>query len=651
MLARPCRPLAAAFSFCLLSTGSAHAQAEPTPDFVVTATRTPQAVSRAGSAITVITADEIAKESPKSIADVLRRSPGLSVTESGGPGSATTVRIRGAESRHTMVLIDGIRVNDPSQGSGEFDFASLVPTEIERIEVLRGPQSALYGSDAIGGVINIITRKGSGAPRVHASAEAGSYASKGVRAGISGANGSVNYAFGLSGYDTAGFSRYGYRIGRIERSRLTPLEADSTRRLGVTGRVGVVLSEGVELEAGGYASANDAQYDAFADDSPSLASQQLFEGYTRLSALTFGGILHNSLTLSATRTDRKYKEISAFCHFPKDTNWCRDNYFGDRLAAEYQGDLKLGRFGLLTLGGRIEDEGLRVTAQDVRPVLSPRIQTNDVSQTTRSLFAIHQISPIENLHLSFGGRIDDVEDSDTFATWRATAAYEFLESRTVLRGSAGTGAKAPTLFQLYDPVYGTAGLTSERSFGVDAGIDQRLFDDRLVLSATAFYNRFRDLIDFSFSPTDCPPANVSGCFLNITRARSAGIELSADLEIVPAWLRAKVAYTYTNAIDAITDERLARRPLNEARVGLVVTPVRGLSIEPTLILVGERYSSAGEGDRLAPYAILYIYADYRNNDRVSVFARGENLTNAHYQEVLDFGTAGRSIYGGLRATW
>jgi vitamin B12 transporter len=599
----------------------------------------------------VITADEIAKESPKSIADVLRRSPGLSVTESGGPGSATTVRIRGAESRHTLVLIDGIRVNDPSNGSGEFDFANIVPTEIERIEVLRGPQSALYGSDAMGGVINIITRKGKGAPRAHASAEAGSYASKGLRAGVSGANGAVNYAFGLSGYDTAGFSRYGYRIGRIERNRLAPLEADSTKRLGATGRVGVTLSEGVELEAGGYASANDAQYDAFGDDSPSLASQRLAEGYTRLSALSFGGLLHHSLTLSASRADRDYKEVSAFCRFPKDTNWCRDTYFGDRRAAEYQGDLKLGRFGLLTIGGRLEDEALRVTAQDVRPVPTRRVQTNDVSQTTRSLFAIHQISPLENLHLSFGGRIDDIEKVDTFATWRATAAYEMLESHTVLRASVGTAAKAPTLFQLYDPLYGTAGLTSEHSLGVDAGIDQRLFDDRLVLSVTAFHNRFRDLIDFSFSPADCPPANLSGCYLNIARATTSGIEVSADLDIVPEWLRAKIAYTYTDAIDAITDERLARRPMNEARVGLVFKPAKNLSIEPTLILVGERYSSPRERDRLAPYARFDVYADYRINDRVSVFARGENLTNAHYEEVLDFGTAGRSVYGGLRATW
>ncbi len=294
---------------------------------------------------------------------------------------------------------------------------------------------------------------------------------------------------------------------------------------------------------------------------------------------------------------------------------------------------------------------MRTTAEDVRPTPTRRAETNDVSQMTRSLFAVHQVSPVENLHLSFGGRIDDVEDSDTFATWRATAAYEIPESRTTFRASVGTGAKAPTLFQLYDPVYGTDGLSSERSLGFDAGVDQRLFEDRLILSATFFHNRFRDLIDFSFSPTDCPPGNLSGCYLNVARARSSGIELSADMDVVPSWLRVKVAYTHLDAFDELTDRRLARRPADEARVGFVVTPMKGLSIEPTVILSGERYSSPGERDRLAPFARLDVYADYKINETFSVYARAENLTNAHYQEVLDFGTTGRAIYGGLRATW
>jgi vitamin B12 transporter len=642
--------LAAAVSLLALQVPSAQAQeANPVPDFVITATRTPQAISRAGSAISVIPGEEIAKSSPKSISDVLRRVPGLTITETGGPGSSTTVRIRGAESRHTLVLIDGVRVNDPSGATNEFDFASLVPTDLERIEVLRGPQSALYGSDAIGGVINVITKKGRGGPHVHASTEAGSYGSKGIRAGVSGGTGPLSYAFSITGYDTAGFSRYGYRIGRIERTRLWPLEADATKRLGASGRVSVAVTPDVEIEIGGYASLNNAEYDAaWGDfpDTPSLEKKRLAEGYTRLTALSFDGLLRNTVLVSANRTMRDYKEIG----YNFGPSWSRDGYVGDRVAAEYQGDLKLGTFGLLTFGTRLERERLLTESEPVLPVPGPSVETNDASQTTRSVFAIHQISLWENLHLSLGGRIDDIENGDRFATWRATAAYEVPHSGTKFRASVGTGAKAPTLFQQFDPIYGTPGLEAEKSIGFDIGVDQRLFDDRLTLSATVFVNRFRDLIDFSFSPADCPPENAFGCYLNVARARTSGLELAADFDVTE-WLGLKLAYTHLEALDEITDKRLARRPEDEARLGLVLKPIRDLSIEPTLVLAGSRFSSTGEQDRLAPYARLDIYADYRINDTLSLFARAENVTDARYEEVLNYGTPGRSFYAGLRATW
>jgi vitamin B12 transporter len=644
------RLLAAAVSICV-SQAAAQAQSVPTPDIVVTATRTPLAISQAGSAISVITAEEIAKVPQNSIVEVFRRVPGLTVNQSGGPGSATTVRIRGAEARQTLVLIDGVRVNDPAQGSNEFDFANLMPVDIERIEVLRGPQSALYGSDAMGGVINIITRKGRGAPRFSTGTEVGSYGSKGARAAVSGGTDRLSYAFSLTGYDTAGFSRYGYRIGRIERTRLWPLEADSARQLGASGRVGVSLTDNVELEVGGYASLNKAQYDLPFDDTPSFADQGLAEGHARLTALTLDGLLRNTVLISASRTDRTYNEVSAFCRFPDFVPvWCRDNLVGDRTTAQYQGDLKLGPFGLLTFGAAIEREGLRTSAQDVQPVLTPWRETSDVARSTRSAFALHQISLWENLHLSLSGRVDDVENVDTFATWRATAAYEIPATGTIFRTSVGTGAKAPTLFQLYDPSYGSPGLQPERSLGVDGGIDQRLFDDRLTLSATVFLNRFRDLIDFVPDPS-CPPTALYGCYVNVARARTSGLELAADLDIVPAWLRLKLAYTYLSAIDLRTEKHLARRPENEGRVGFIITPVRDLSIEPAVVFVGERFSSLGQRDRLAPYARLDLYADYRINDTFSVYARAENLTDARYQEIRDYGTAGRAFYGGLRATW
>jgi vitamin B12 transporter len=634
-----------------LVTG-AYAQSSPTPDFVVTATRTPQAISRAGSAITVITAEEIVKESPKDIANLLRRVPGLTLTQAGGAGAVTNVRLRGADAKHTLVLIDGVRVNDPSTGSSEFDFSNIVLTDIERIEVLRGPQSALYGSDAMGGVINIITRKGKGAPRILASTEAGSYGSKGLSVGISGSTGPLSYAFSLAGYDSAGFSRYGYRIGRIEHRRAWPLEADASRRLGATGRVGIALSDTTELEFGGYASLNKGQYDgAFGTypDTPAVSEQELAEGYTRLTALAFDGILRNTVLVSANRTARDYRDYS-FSGLPVRMSGTESGYVGNRWGAEYQGDLNLGSFGLLTFGTKYEQERLRTTSRGLLPIPGPSTETNDASQATASAFAIHQISLWDHLHLSLGGRIDQIQNGERFATWRATAAYELPQTATTLRTSIGTGAKAPTLFQLYDPTYGTPGLQPEHSLGYDVGIDQRLWDDRVILSATLFSNRFRDLIEFVSGPT-CPPTTPFGCYRNVARARTSGLELSADVDIVPSWLRLKAVYTYLEAVDAITHKRLARRPEQEGRIGLVLTPAPGLSIEPSVVLVGKRFSSSGERDKLDPYARFDILADYKINDTFSVFARVENITDAKYEEVRNYGTAGRSFYAGIRATW
>jgi vitamin B12 transporter len=648
------RLLVASASFCAFFSGSARAQSvadpAPLPDIVITATRTPLAISQAGSAISVITAEEIAKESPKSMADVLRRVPGLSVVESGGPGGTTSVRIRGGEARHTLVLIDGVRVNDPSSGSAEFDFANLVATDIERIEVLRGPQSALYGSDAMGGVINVITRKGKGAPRFSTSLEGGSYGTKAARAAVSGSDGPVSYAFSATGFDTAGFSRYGYRIGRIEKPRFWPLEPDGAQRLGASGRVAVALSPDAELEVGGYGSFNGAQYDAaFGDlpDSPSQSQQRLFEGHTRLTFHTLDRLLRNTVLVSASRTNRHYRDVSAF---GPTLSWSSSGFTGDRVSAEYQGDLKLGTFGLITFGAKTERERFTAKARDVLPFPSAERETDDASQTTRSLFALYQFSPLENLHVSLGGRFDDIEDGDRFGTWRATAAYEVPDSGMKIRGSVGTGAKAPSLYQQFDPNYGNPALEPEHSVGFDVGIDQRLLDDRLLLSVTFFANRFRNLIDFA-SSGECRPDQAFGCFVNIARATTSGVELSAEADVVPSWLRIKATYTHLEAFDQVTDLRLARRPQDEGRLGVIMTPMAGLSIEPSVVFAGTRFSSTGEQLKLQPYARFDIYADYRIDDTFSVYARAENLTDARYQDVFDYGTAGRSFYAGLRATW
>jgi vitamin B12 transporter len=255
----------------------------------------------------------------------------------------------------------------------------------------------------------------------------------------------------------------------------------------------------------------------------------------------------------------------------------------------------------------------------------------------------------ERLHLSLGGRVDDVQDVDRFATGRATLAYDIWETGTKLRASVGTGAKAPSVFQLFSN-FGTASLASEHSIGVDAGIDQRLLDDRVRLSATAFYNRYQNLIDFSVDAALCGPARPFGCYFNISAAETYGVELEADAGL-NEFVRLKGAYTYLQAEDLTTGLELARRPNHQAFIGVALNPTPQWTIEPRLTLVGERFSSPGERDRLAPYARLDLLSDYKVTDHLTVFVRAENLTDARYEEVRNYGTPGRSIYGGVRATW
>jgi vitamin B12 transporter len=624
-------------------------------DFVVTPSRTPTPISRAGSAVSVITADEIAKASPRDVGDLLRQVPGVSVTQTGGAGGTQTARIRGLDSRHTLVMVDGVRVNDASSPGGEFDFSNIVLADVERIEVLRGPQSALYGSDAIGGVINVITKKGRGAPKGSLTVEGGSYGTRSVRANVSGGTEKLSYSFGITGYETAGFSRFGYRIGRLTSRFPQPFEADGAERFGAAGRISYRINDAWEVEVGGGFNSNRAQFDsAFGNfpDSPSVSVARMINGYGKITGDTFGGMWRHSLSVFGTETQRESRGWNYFAGGPIIPTGGRSD-FGFRSfreGAEYQSDLKLGSFGTFIAGAKIEREHFSANSQNIAPVPGFQIRTDKAQQTTRSIFALHQITLAERLHLSLGGRIDDVEDVDRFATWRGTVAYEVPGTETKLRASVGTGGKAPSLYQFYSQLYGTRTLESERSVGIDAGVDQTLLDGRVKLSGTVFFNRYRNFIDFAASPR-CRPDQIFGCYLNVARAETSGFEGETKIDLIPQWLKLRATYTYMDAVDLVRSKKLALRPEHEGRFGFIITPMKDLTIEPIVTMVGPRFSAANETQKLKSYARLDMNADYKLNERVSLFTRLENLTNAHYQEVRNYGTPGRSIYGGLRATW
>jgi vitamin B12 transporter len=323
----------------------------------------------------------------------------------------------------------------------------------------------------MGGVVNIITKRGRNGVRGSLQALYGSYNTKEVKGALSGGTDRVYYSFGFTGLDTDGFSAYGYRIPRIER-RFPNLEDDGATRVGFTGLVGVRLSDTTVVEAGGSANHNRADYDAaFGNfpDTPSFARSRLYNGYTRLINEGFDGALRSTVTVFGNQIDRRFYD---FTFRPVQGNYAQTNrgFEGDRVGAEYQGDLRLGSFGLLTFGGRYERETARGTTQAIQPIVGAVTRDFGAAQETRSAFALYQHTLGERFHVSLGGRVDDVADVERFVTGRATAAYEIWETGTKLRASIGTGGKAPSLFQLYSS-FGTTTLASENSFGVGGGRD------------------------------------------------------------------------------------------------------------------------------------------------------------------------------------
>lgn len=651
------RNVAAGTAACLALSpicGGANAQSrlEQLPDIVVTAGRAPESIGSTGSAISVISGETLTTSNPASLTDALRSVPGLMVTQAGGPAGTTGVMLRGANTGQTLVLIDGVRVNDPSGAAGDFNFALVAPGTVDRVEVLRGPQSALYGSDAMGGVINIITKKGSGPAQYSIRTEGGSYGTASTTASMSGSSGPWNYAVTGSGQHTNGFSSYGYRIPAIE-AKYPNLEKDGMDRIGGSARVGYDAGEGFRFDAGVMSTFTRGAYDASfgaTPDTPSNSNQLQQQIWAKAAVDSLGGMLTQSITTFATQVDRTFNDYSSYGInvLPANSYATSTDFRGNSFGAEYQGDLKMGAAGSLIYGARTQHDTAESFGATILPVPTPRISTLNATKDTNSVFALWKLPIGERLSVTMGGRVDDVVDVATFATWRTTAAYTISETGTKLRASAGTGAKAPTLYQLYEPNYGNSGLKPEESFGYDAGIDQSLFNGRVTLSLTGFYNKFSNLIDFTFDPT---PTQPFGHYINVARAETSGLELGADIDVMPGTLRLKTAYTWLQAKDLSTGLTLARRPEHLARIALAITPNDRWLIEPRILMVSKRFSSTGELNPLAAYTRVDLYTEYKIDNNWKVFARGENIFNERYQEVLNYGTTGPAVYGGFHATW
>ncbi|TRW18306.1 TonB-dependent receptor plug domain-containing protein [Glacieibacterium frigidum] len=619
----------------LLLAAATVAAAVPVSDssaetIVVTATRSPEPLSRVGQSVTVLDSVEIRTRQTQVVADLLRTTPGVTVARNGPPGGVASVFIRGAESDQTVALIDGVKLNNPASPGGGFDFGNLLTGNIDRIEVLRGPSSVLWGSQAIGGVVNLITIPPSADLIINARAEYGGRDTAQAVANVSGTAGPLAISGGAGYYRTDGFSAFDKGA-----------ERDGYRNYGANAKVVATFSDAISLDLRGYYSNGRADFDGFAPptfafgDTREYGRVEEIVGYAGANIALFGGRLKNRLGFAYTDTDRDNFDPDGFT---------RETFssVGRNERFEYQGVADLG-VATATFGAERETSKLRTLSFGTPDRDRARID---------SVYGQIGVTPVAGLTATAGIRHDDHDRFGGATTVAGSAVWTI--ATTTLRASYSEGFKAPTLYQLVGE-YGNATLAPERARGWDAGVTQSALDGRLEASATWFDRRSRDLIDFVSCFGVASPICVGrpfGTYDNVARARSRGVEVGLAARPVDA-LRLGANYTYLKAENrspgsANFGRRLARRPAHSANVTLDYVWPFGLTTGATLSHVGDSFDNAANTRRLESYVLADIRAAFPVTANIEVYGRVENALDANYATAFGYGTPGRSAHAGVR---
>lgn len=605
------------------------------PEIVVTATRSPVPRVEIGSAISVVSRDEIERRQYRVATEALRQLPGVAVARAGGPGGQTSVFLRGAASEHTLVLVDGVEMNDPSAPAGAYDFANLSLHDVERIEVLRGPQSTLYGSAAMGGVVQLFTRRGDPEERASLRVEAGTFGTWRSTAAASGGAGSVRWAGSATRLETEGISANPAETGAAE--------DDHDRVTGFSGRLDWSPDPALALAftLRGHDTETGLDQGGPAGDDPNFRIRTDELTVRARARWRSAERWEQDLTVALARHDR---ESSDEVDSARPQTRSRGSFEGERWEVEWLHELEtpLGR-----LSGGLEHE--RASAESRFRSEGPfgpfESEFPEEEASITGAFLQHRGELRDRLHWSVGARVDDHERYGSAATWRAAPTLRFPRSGTRIRASYGTGFKAPSLFQLFDPGFGNPDLEPEESAGWDVGVEQSLAGERVSLSAAWFGTDYEELVRFSFPDG----------FANLGAARVRGLE--ASVSTLPRDdVRISADYTWTDAEIATGRDDglpLLRRPRHAADLAVEWARPRG-SAALLLRWVGERddldfTKSPGERVTLDPYWLVRLTGSARIGANLRLFARVENLLDEEYVEILFFRTPGRALYAGVEA--
>lgn len=590
---------------------------------IATGSETP--LSKTGQPVTVITADEIQSIQGPDITRVLERVPGLTITRNGGPGSFTGVRLRGSDAEQVLVLVDGVRLEDVSAPSGGFDFGTLTPGGVERIDVLRGSNSIVWGSAAIGGVIAVQSRDLNG---IEASAELGandSYLAD-AAAGIASDFGALTLNGGYSRSDGVSAAAAG-------------TEPDGFRQWRVGGRGRINLSQDLAIVASARYADTRTDIDGFAPPTYSFGDTPEYQDTRQASGRVGLRYTGSDLTLNTgfaiSDTKRDYYDPT----FGTDPSY---GYKGHSERVDLTGRVNLPADFTLDFGGDSE---------------WTRFSSTFDAQAKANLTSGHALLgwSSDRASLAAGVRVDDHSRFGTAWTFGANGSFS-LTSDLRLRASYGEGFKAPTLYQLLSN-YGNAALNPERSKSYDAGLEWGAPYGQLHAAVTVFRRDSRNLITFvSCASLNACATRPFGLYDNVGLARAQGVE--AELGARPTdTLHLQAAYTYLETENrtrgtANFGKDLARRPAHALTLSSDwTTPLAGLTLGADLRLVGDSFDNASNTRRLDGYALTTVRASFPLTEKVELYGRVENVFDVNYQTVADYGTWGRSAYIGIRAKY
>ncbi len=598
---------------------------------IVTAGRGETPLSQVGQSVTVITADDIKTRQSTAVVDLLRTVPGVTFTRNGGLGTSTSVNIRGADSDQTVALIDGVKLNDPSSPGSGFNFGNLLTGNISRIEVVRGSQSVLWGSQAIGGVINIITRAPTEDLTFNANAEYGWRDTGQVVGNVSGKFGPVSASVGAGYLRSDSFSTYNELRGATER--------DGYKNYGANAKFNIALSDAISVDLRGWYSNGKTGFDAVFLPADSLETSQTEElvGYAGLNVALFDGRFRNRFAFAFTDTTRENLDLSGASPFQT------FDAKGKNERLEYQGNFDIADGYALTFGAETEKSSFR-TSSFGGPIARADARID-------SGYAQLSATPFNGLTFTAGARHDDHEAFGGETTLAANGVYSPNDGATNLRASYGEGFKTPSLFQLFSE-FGNSLLTPETSKGWDAGISQKLLDGAIEVGATWFHRNTSSQIVFvgCGAQVGICTNRPFGTYDNVARARAQGLEFDLTLKPVEA-LTVQANYSWIDAENRANGLKLARRPSQSVNVVVDYVWEFGLETGATITHVGDSFDNASNTRRLEGYVLVDARASYPITKGVSLYGRVENLFDEKYETIFRYGTPRRAAYAGVRLSF